>query len=131
MWTSVGIFESGHGLVILLRNFVLFDLLRSYQSVPPNLAAGLDARRLFEKRKGGSRTLTSPRVMSNPLHLLGSGVSGDQNVWMESQSVVFVTGSAKSLDGIAIFPALSSNRNPQMGTLWARQGRAFEPVSLY
>ena len=50
---------------------------------------------------------------------------------MESQSVVFVTGSAKSLDGIAIFPALSSNRNPQMGTLWAQQGRAFEPVSLY
>ena len=32
--------------MILLRNFVLsFGFLRSYQSVPPNLAAGLDARR--------------------------------------------------------------------------------------
>ena len=117
--------------MILLRNFVLFDFLQSYQSVPPNLAAGLDARRLFGKRKGGSRTLTSPRVRPDPLHLLGSGVTGDRNVWMESQSVVFVTGSAKSLDGIAIFPAQSSNRNPQLGTLWARQGRAFKPVSLY
>ena len=45
MWTSVSIFESGRDFVILLRNFVLFDFLRSYQSVPPNLAAGLDARR--------------------------------------------------------------------------------------
>ena len=131
MWTSVGIFKSGHGLVILLHNLVLFDLLRSFQSVPPNLAAGLDARRLFEKRKGGSHTLTSPRVRSDPLHLLGSGVTGDQNVQMESHSVVLVTGSAKSLDGIAIFPALSSNRNPQLRTLWAWQGGAFEPVSLY
>ena len=60
MWTSVSIFESGRGFIILLRNFVLFDLLRSYQSVPLNLAAGLDARRLFEKRKGGSRTFTIP-----------------------------------------------------------------------
>ena len=31
--------------MILRRNFVLFDFLRSYQSVPPNLATGLDARR--------------------------------------------------------------------------------------
>ena len=39
------VFESGRSFVILLCNFVLFDFLRSYQSVPPNLAAGLDARR--------------------------------------------------------------------------------------
>ena len=50
MWTSVGIFESGRGFMILLRNFVLFDFLRFYQSVPPNLAAGLDVRRLFRKK---------------------------------------------------------------------------------
>ena len=85
----------------------------------------------FERNKGGSRTLTSPRVRSDPLHLLGSGVTGDRNVQMESHSMVFETGSAKSLDGVAIFLALSSNRIPQMETIWACQGRAFEPVSLY
>ena len=51
MWTSVGIFESGHDFMILRRNFVLFDFLRSYPSVPPNHAAGLDARRLFQKKE--------------------------------------------------------------------------------
>ena len=117
--------------MILLNNFVLFDFCDLTNLFPRILPLVLMRGDYFEKRKGGSRTLTSPRVRSDPLHLLGSGVTGDRNVWMESHSVVFVTGSAKSLDGIAIFPALSSNRIPQMGTLWARQGRAFEPMSLY
>ena len=97
---------------------------------------------IVSKRKGGSHTFTSPRVRSDPLHLLGSGVTGDWSdgvpdelasgdVQTESHSVVFVTGLAKSSDGVPLFPALPSNRIPQMGTLWARQRRAFEPLSLY
>ena len=45
--------------------------------------------------------------------------------------MVSMIGSTKSMDGIVIFLALSSNKDPQLGILWARQGGAFEPVSLY
>ena len=73
-------------------------LLRSYQSVPPNLAPGLDVKRrsnviapgldakrrsnvIFSRKekKGGSHTFISPRVRSDPLRLLGSDVTGDRS----------------------------------------------------
>ena len=52
--------------MILLRNFILFDFLRSYQSVPPNLAAGLDVRRLFRKKEGRLPYLNQPPSKVRP-----------------------------------------------------------------
>ena len=56
--------------------------LQSYLSVPPNLAASLDARKRSDvmtvsKKRGGIRTFISPRVRSDPLRLLGPDVTGD------------------------------------------------------
>ena len=66
--------------------------LRSYQSIPPNLAINLDARKrpdvvTFSKKRGGTRTFISPRVRSDPLRLLGSDVTRD---WSEGSELTFV-----------------------------------------
>ena len=68
-------------------------LSRSYQSIPPNFAASLGARKrsavmtFFQKKKGGTRTFISPRVRSDPLQLLGSDVTRDQS---EGGELMFV-----------------------------------------
>ena len=58
-------------------------LLRSYQSVPPNLAANLDVRKrsdvmTFSKKGRKYRYLYQPLSEVRPLWLLGSDVSGDR-----------------------------------------------------
>ena len=75
------------------RSCLGVGILRSYQSVPPNLATGLDAKRrsnvIFSRKekKGGSHTFISPRVRSDPLRLLGSDVTGDRS---EGGELMFV-----------------------------------------
>ena len=83
----------------------VWPFLWSYQSVPPNLAASLDARKrsdvmtVLKKKKGGTRTFISPRVRSDPLRLLGSDVTGDQS---EGSELTFIFARTPYLVSLVI-----------------------------
>ena len=80
-------------------------LLRSYQSVPLDLAANLDARKrsdvmtFSKKGKEVPVPLSAPRVRSDPLWLLGSDVIGDRS---EGSELTFVFARTPYLGSLAI-----------------------------
>jgi len=80
------------------RSYLGVGFWWSYQSIPPNLAASVDARKrshamTFSKKEGGSSTFISPRVRSDPLRLLGSNVTKDQREDSETTLVFAHTPS--------------------------------------
>ena len=78
--------------------------LRSYQCVPPNLAASLDARKrsdvmTFSKKERRYPYLYQPPSEIRPLRLLGSDVTGDRS---EGSELRFCIRSYPSLRILAI-----------------------------
>jgi len=74
------------------RSHLGVGFLRYYLSVPPNLAANLDARKRSDVmtvsiKEGGTCTFISPRVRSDPLRSLGPDVTGD---WSEGSELSLV-----------------------------------------
>ena len=79
-------------------------LLQSYLSVPPNLAASLDARKrsdvmTFSKIERRYPYLYQPSSEIDPLRLLGLDVTGDRS---EGSELTFVFAHTPYLGSLAI-----------------------------